>query len=337
MLPILDIQHYLANPNSVEGRQFVTSLLETCHGPGFFYLTGHQIAPEYDQHILEIASQFFDLPTAEREAIAIGNSPHFRGYTLLKNERTNGKVDWRDQIDVGPEESAPDLSPGDPPWNRLRGPNQWPKSLPSMPGIVNLWMDQMQTLGMVLMRALAEGLELPSNYFDDRMSPSPYNRLKISRYPAQPEHANSGQGLGLHHDSGIMTFILQDATPGLQVMSNGDLIDVTSMPGAYIVNLGEMMQSATDGFLKATKHQVVSPPPGSQRLSVAFFLNPRLDAKFAPITLPPKLAAKAAGGQNANPDDPVFHTFGQNTLKIRMRSHPDVTEAFYADVDINQF
>nr|MBX2823938.1 isopenicillin N synthase family oxygenase [Gammaproteobacteria bacterium] len=82
--------------------------------------------------------------------------------------------------------------------------------------------------------------------------------------------------------------------------------------------------------------QVISPPPGKQRISIAYFMNPRLDARFEPVTLPPALAAEATGSQNVDPDDPVFSRFGVNTLKIRMRSHPDVTEAYYADVNLNE-
>jgi isopenicillin N synthase-like dioxygenase len=167
------------------------------------------------------------------------------------------------------------------------------------------------------------------------MAPNAYTRVKIIRYPAQPERDGSGQGLGLHHDSGILTFILQDEIPGLQVMSGGKLIDVEPYPGAYVVNLGEMMQSATNGYLRATKHQVVSPPAGKQRLSIAYFMNPRLDARFEPLKLPAELAAEAPGGQNIDPDDPVFATFGANTLKIRMRSHPEVTAAYYSEVNLD--
>ncbi len=79
----------------------------------------------------------------------------------------------------------------------------------------------------------------------------------------------------------------------------------------------------------------MSPPPGRQRLSIAYFMNPRLDARFEPVDLPGELAAHANGGQNPDPADPVFATFGANTLKIRMRSHPDVTASYYADVDLN--
>jgi len=66
---------------------------------------------------------------------------------------------------------------------------------------------------------------------------------------------------------------------------------------------------------------------------VAIAINPRLDAVFAPIALPPALAAAAPGGQNADPRDPIFTTFGDNYLKIRLRSHRDVALAHYADVD----
>ncbi len=335
MLPVLDISSYLQDPAGEPGQAFVHQLLATCHGPGFFYLTGHGIDAQTDINVLRIANQFFNLPQADREALSISNSPHFRGYTLLETEMTGGRYDWRDQIDIGPEGPAHRPDSSAPPWMQLLGPNQWPQALPTMSPTVRQWMSSVQPVGMALMRALAEGLGQSADYFDDRMSPEPYTRVKIIRYPAQPENGGSGQGLGLHHDSGIMTFILQDEVPGLQVMSEGQLIDVEPRPGAYVVNLGEMMQSATNGYLRATKHQVVSPPAGKQRISIAYFMNPRLDAKFEPVELPDELAADAPGGQNTDPADPVFATFGANTLKIRMRSHPEVTAAYYADVNLD--
>lgn len=332
MLPELDISKYLADPSSKNAMLFIDQLLETCHGPGFFYLKGHGVAQEVNQEALEIANRFFALPSTEREAIAIGGSAGFRGYTLLKHERTNGRIDWRDQLDVGPEEAEPKSTLNDPPWTRLRGPNQWPANLPAMSGVINTWMAQMQPVGLALMRALAIGLGQDANFFDNRMTPEPYTRVKIIRYPAQPEQGGSGQGLGLHNDTGIITMILQDSIPGLQVLSEGKLVDVESRPGTFVVNLGEMMQAATNGYLRATAHQVVSPPPGQQRISVAYFVNPRLDARFEPIALPEALASAAGGGQNADTENPVYPTFGANTLKTRMRSHPDVTARFYADV-----
>ena len=76
---------------------------------------------------------FFPLAEAARRHTAIEHSAAFRGYTITGDERTNGAIDWRDQLDFGPEQAAP-LDPGSgPPWHRLRGPNQWPAELPSLP------------------------------------------------------------------------------------------------------------------------------------------------------------------------------------------------------------
>ena len=348
MLPTLDISDFLANPHSMEAQRFVTDLINTCHNPGFFYLVGHGIPENMDNEILQIAQQFFSLPLEQRHQIAIGQSPHFRGYTILGDERTQGRRDWRDQLDIGPEEPALSLAKDDPIWLRLRGPNQWPASLPQMQTIVMRWMNRVEMVCLCMIRALALGLGQKMDYFDSRMYPQPYTRLKISRYPGQPQKQdlkqNQGkdqgqnqsqgqdQGLGLHHDSGLFTLILQDQVPGLEVEIGGELQTIAPLAGAYVVNLGEMFQVATNGYLRATKHRVKSPEGGKQRISIAYFMNPRLDAVFESVDLPPELAEKARGSQNENPDDPVYPVFGDNTLKVRMRAHPDVVEKFYSDM-----
>ena len=332
MLPILDFKAFLQNRDSPAARDFCRQLVDTCHEVGFFYLTGHAIEDAKNTELLALARRFFALPEQDRHAIAIGKSPHFRGYTILGDERTQGRRDWRDQIDIGPEGKALQLSERDPSWLRLIGPNQWPAALPEMPPMVSDWAGQLNRVSMELFRALALGLGHPYHYFDDLMTPNPYFRIKISRYPAQSDPATAKQGLGLHHDSGLFTFITQNDVTGLQVERDGQLLTIDPLPGAFIVNLGEMFQIATSGFLKATRHQVVSPAVGEERLSIAYFMNPRLDAVFAPIPLPPELAARTDGGQNADPNDPIYSVFGENTLKIRMRSHPDVVAAHYPEM-----
>lgn len=331
-LPVLDVSAFIAAPKSAAGSDFVARLRDTCHGPGFCYLVGHGVPAELDAAVMARSREFFALPEAERRALAIANSPHFRGYTVLGDERTKGVSDWREQLDVGPEEPAEPVAPGDPAWRRLRGPNQWPARLPALRTTVLAFMAAMDRVGLAVLRALALGLGQRMELFDDAVLPRGDPHLKIIRYPAQPADAPSDQGVGMHHDSGLVSFVLQDDVGGLQVDLGHGIVDATPLPGSYVMNLGEMLQAATNGYLRATKHRVVSPPAGRERLSVAYFFHPRLDAVFAPVALPPELAAQARGGQNADPSDPVFATFGDNYLKIRLRSHRDVALAHYRDL-----
>jgi isopenicillin N synthase-like dioxygenase len=331
-LPELDLAPFMAAPDSEAGRELVARLRDACHGPGFCYLVGHGVPARLDAAIMAAAREFFALPEAERRELAIARSPHFRGYTVLGDERTKGISDWREQLDVGPEEPPERVTRSDPPWRRLRGPNQWPARLPSMQPTVLQWMRAMDRVGLAVLRALAVGLGQPLHYFDSVVLPRGDPHLKIIRYPAQQRETDTGQGVGMHHDSGLVSFVLQDDVGGLQVEIDGVLVDATPKPGTYVMNLGEMLQAATHGYLRATKHRVQSPPSGRERLSVAYFFHPRLDAVFAPIELPSKLASKARGGQNVDPNDPIFATFGDNYLKIRLRSHRDVALAHYADL-----
>ena len=331
-LPVIDLSPFMTAPHGAAGRDVVARLREACHGPGFCYLVGHGVPPPLDAAVMTAAREFFALPEAEKRSLAIANSPHFRGYTVLGGEITKGVSDWREQLDVGPEEAAAVVTRSDPPWRRLRGPNQWPTSLPAMRPAVLDWMSAMDRVGLAVLRALALGLGKPLHHFDDAVLPRGDPHLKIIRYPAQPRGARADQGVGMHHDSGLVSFVLQDDVGGLQVELDGVLVDATPKHGTYVMNLGEMLQAATSGYLRATKHRVQSPPSGRERLSVAYFFHPRLDAVFAPIALPPELAAQTRGGQNADPNDPIFATFGDNYLKIRLRSHRDVAEAHYADL-----
>ncbi len=93
-----------------------------------------------------------------------------------------------------------------------------------------------------------------------------------------------------------------------------------------------MFQLVTRGYYKATVHRVVSPPPGVERISLAYFFNPQLEATLAPIELPAHLAALAPGGDSDDPDNPILANYGDNSLKVRLRAHPDVAAVHHADL-----
>ena len=160
--------------------------------------------------------------------------------------------------------------------------------------------------------------------------------LKLIRYPGRPTGEGLGQGVGqgvgAHKDGGLLSLILQDGEGGLEVeTAGGRWMAAEPMAGAYVVNIGELLELASDGYFKATVHRVVSPAPGRDRVSAAFFLGARLDATVEALALPPDLAAESAGVAR-DPDNPLFRDIGRNTLKSRLRSHPDVAAAHHADL-----
>ena len=92
------------------------------------------------------------------------------------------------------------------------------------------------------------------------------------------------------------------------------------------------MQSATGGYLRATPHRVVSPSGPPDRVSVALFFNPTFESTFDAVALPPELAAEAQTDLQDLAGDRIHTVFGENNLKVRLRSHPDVARNHYADV-----
>lgn len=101
-------------------------------------------------------------------------------------------------------------------------------------------------------------------------------------------------------------------------------MEVPGREGAFIVNIGELLERASGGYLRATRHRVTL--TGAPRISVAYFFNPRLDARIPVLELPPELRDRARG-VSADPGDPIHATYGENAWKSRLRAHPDVAAA----------
>ncbi len=313
-LPVVDLRE---RPGNLRGQ-----LHDAARDVGFFYLTGHGIQPGFARRMLDAAHRFFALPQADKDVIAMVRSRHFRGYTRLGGELTDGNVDWREQIDIGPERT-PIGGPGQPDYLWLQGPNQWPAGLPELPSIVAEWDAVLSRVSRTLLASWAAALGSPGDVFDAAFAETPATLIKIIRYPAR---AATAQGVGAHRDAGVLTLLLAEpGSRGLQVRAHGRWVDVPVLDGAFIVNIGELLELATGGYLRATEHRVILQSPADERISVPYFFNPRLDAQLPVLTLPGELAAYAR--RRADPSDPIFSVYGRNAWKSRLRAHPDVAEA----------
>jgi len=343
-LPLLDLRDY-SQGSAAQRARFIQRLRETAHGPGFFYLRGHGLGEADVARLFKTAREFFNLPREQKLALRMAHSPHFRGYTAAGEEITQGERDWREQLDIGAERAplaGALLGPPEQAWRRLQGPNQWPAELPQLQSVLLNWQDRLSEVAQQLLQALALALQQRHDRFDAAFAQEPVQHLKLIRYPGIAADKQSQQGVGAHKDSGCLSLLQQDRQGGLQVLLPSQApgqparwMDVPPLPGTLVVNLGEVLEILSGGFLRATVHRVISPPQGADRLSLAFFLGPRLDAELAALDLPPALAAQARGLTLA-PANPLLRHAGRNFLKGRLRSHPDVALAYYSDVRVEQ-
>ncbi|QLL07954.1 isopenicillin N synthase family dioxygenase [Mycobacterium vicinigordonae] len=320
-LPVVDL--------GAEPEVLRDALRAAAHDVGFFYLTGHGVPQALIGAVLDAARRLFALPQADKDAIAMVRSPHFRGYTRLGGELTGGEVDWREQIDIGPER-PPIGSPDRPDYLWLQGPNQWPSAMPELPGIVAKWDEVLSEVSRTLLRHWAASLGGPAEIFDAAFADAPATLIKIIRYPP---HAASPQGVGPHKDSGVLTLLLAEPdSRGLQVRPPGSQrwVDVPPLAGAFVVNSGELLEFATGGYLRATEHRVDLGRASAERISVAYFFNPRLDARVPVLDSVAELAAEPAAVPRSalsDPSNPIYSDYGRNAWKSRLRAHPDVAAA----------
>ncbi|MGO2745006.1 isopenicillin N synthase family dioxygenase [Microbacterium sp.] len=324
-LPVLDLAELDNGPEAAA--KFRDDLRAATHDVGFFYLTGTGISHELFRQLQQAARDFFALPEEQKLAIENLKSPQFRGYTRIGGERTQGKVDWREQIDIGPERDA--IAEG-PSFNRLIGPNLWPAAQPELREIATSWREHLTGISRRLLRSWAQALGAEPTHFDADFG-DPASLLKIVRYPGT-DAPEPHQGVGAHKDSGVLTLLwVEPGKGGLQVERDGAWVDAPPVDDAFIVNIGEMLEYATGGYLKATNHRVISPKAPEDRISVPFFFSPALDAKLPLIQLPAELASEARG-VTEDPSNPIHSLYGENALKSRLRAHPDVAAIHHADL-----
>ena len=269
-----------------------------------------------------------------RRALAIASSPHFRGYTVLGDERTKGVSDWREQLDVGPEEPAAVVTRGDPPWRRLRGPNQWPARLPAMQPTVLAWMRAMDRVGLAVLRALALGLGPTAR--------SLRRRRAAARRSAPEDHslpraaARRRHGPRRRHAPRLGPRLVRAARRRRRLAGRARRrARRRDAEARHLRHESRRDAASRDAAATCARRSIAC---RARRRAASGCRSP---TSFIRGSTPcsrrsrcrPSSRPQTRGGQNPDPNDPIFATFGDNYLKIRLRSHRDVALAHYGDLE----
>jgi isopenicillin N synthase-like dioxygenase len=320
-IPVIDLSELGENRGS--GGQFSDQLLEAARSYGLFHIVAHGIPESVTDALMASARRFFSLPEADKLAIENIKSPQFRGYVRLGQELNNAECDWREQLDIGLDCEEPKLGPLDSAYARLDGPNQWPPALPELRDAVHAWMTAAERVASTLLRALAVALGQSERFFDAQFADRPRLMTKISRYPGKTLADAAGAGVGPHRDYGYLAVLLQDQVGGLQfITEEGRSVEIAPRPHGLVAVIGQMLEFVSRGILRAPVHYVRSPAPGTDRISVAFFYNPQLNAIVKEMPIPTVMVGSAP--MRDNPANPASIDYGSHILRGYLRSHPEV-------------
>jgi isopenicillin N synthase-like dioxygenase len=248
-LPIIDISG-LRSEHQNERLRVAAELADAAMNVGFFYISGHGIAPELSKRLMECARTYFAKPLAEKMRCYIGHSQNHSGYVPEGEEHFYGassEPDLKEAYDVNNDVRDPAL------FRPMLGPGLWPEE-GSFKADVSAYYRAGVDLGKDLFRGFALALGLDEHYFDAHLR-NPPNQLRLIHYPYSPQ-SQDREGIGSHTDYECFTLLLPTAD-GLEVLNGaGKWVDAPVMPDCLIVNVGDMMEILSNGRFKATTHRV---------------------------------------------------------------------------------
>eukprot|EP00850_Spirogloea_muscicola_P004601 SM000020S05951 [mRNA] locus=s20:126:2942:+ [translate_table: standard] len=276
------------SPATAPVRKVADHLHRACRDVGFFYVVGHGLRRELPSEVLSLSAGFFALPHAQKQRISITNSPSYRGYQGLGENVTGGKRDLHEALDLFKEDAEAYIGPSSP----IRGQNQWPEQPVQLRPALEEYVIAMLGLGKAIMRGIALALDAPPDTFEGARAGDPYWAMRLIGYPplsqvtSQVESVEAGISCGEHTDYGLLTFVNQDPrVSALQVKNrDGHWIAANPVPGALVVNIGDMLKIWSNGIYQPTPHRVLNSSP-HYRVSTPFFYEPNYDAVVAPLTM----------------------------------------------------
>ncbi|TVT98370.1 hypothetical protein EJB05_56328 [Eragrostis curvula] len=125
-------------------------------------------------------------------------------------------------------------------------------------------------LGDKLFVLLSESLGLNPSYLTDIECNE--GQIILSHYYPPCPQPELAIGTSRHSDSCFLTILLQDDIGGLQILHDGRWVDVAPTPGAFIVNVSDLLQLISNDKFVSVEHRVVAKNTGP-RVSVACFFS----------------------------------------------------------------
>ena len=260
-IPLVDLSQF-EKGNLAERTKFIETLGNAFHTVGFVGVVNHGIPSDLIKSFYKEAHAFFALSENEKLKYKIPGANGQRGYTAFGTEHAKqSKVaDLKEFFQIGNEGNV---------------------TVAEIPDFLKLGKNLFRAFeiaGSGLLQAIALHLNLPLDYFDQRIK-NGTSILRAIHYPPISQEPASAIRAEQHEDINLITLLVGASAGGLELLSKeGKWLPIVPEADEIVINVGDMLQRLTNNYLRSTTHRVVNPPKEEwhlPRLSIPFFLHPR--------------------------------------------------------------
>ncbi|MCZ6486606.1 MAG: hypothetical protein O6703_00315 [Gammaproteobacteria bacterium] len=276
-VPVIDIGELVSDSSSVAARIPVEQIAAACKNWGFFQVINHAIPAELFVTVLQQTRRIFALPLEEKlSVVRTKDNP----WGFYNNELTKNQRDKKEVFDFTHEGIDPIYGKS----------NRWPTDQDKFKATMLEYYDACTGLALTLLEAFCIGLGLPAKHMHGDFASNHTGFMRLNYYPVEDPMTDSGTehqptaDLGIHHhtDAGALTVLLQDEVSGLQVYREGYWHNIPPVPGAMVINIGDMMQVWSNDTYHAAIHRVLA-MDAITRYSLPFFFNPSASSRVRPL------------------------------------------------------
>lgn len=283
-IPSLDLEDFTSG-DPIRKSKFVKQLGEAYNSIGFVAIRNHYLTDELSAKLYNTIKKFYAQPDHVKQKYEIPGLAGQRGYIGKGKEHAKGRNtgDLKEFYHVGQEVLDND------PIKKEYPDNVWPTELPEFKEVALEVYKRLEKTGVQMLRAIALYLNLPENYFDDKVHHGNSILRPIHYFPIEDPDSVPADAVRAaeHGDINLITLLMGASADGLQVLRrDGKWIPITALPEQLVVNVGDMLERLTNKKLKSTIHRVVNPPRqlmNTPRYSIPFFMHPRSEMSLTAL------------------------------------------------------
>ncbi|ERM96176.1 feruloyl CoA ortho-hydroxylase 2 [Amborella trichopoda] len=267
----IDALCYLAKPIDLSklgregGEEVARALCESAEKLGFFQVVNHGVPFELLESMKCATKRFFEMPVEKKAMYLRGKTPCpnvFYGTSFAPDKEVC--LEWKDYLSMiymNDEEAL----------------KYWPEQCRD----VSLeYLKKCKAMISGILKGLLEGLGvgLEEGALEAYMEAKAVN---LNYYPPCP-NPELTVGVGRHSDLAALTVLLQDEIGGLYVKVDKGWIEISPVPGALVINVGDTLEILSNGRYKSAEHRVMA-SGSKERVSIPIFVSPRPHTMIGPL------------------------------------------------------